>query len=676
MEALLTDLMTWVHAHPHWAGLFVLVVSALESLLVVGLFVPGSVVMFGLGAMIAAGSMDLLPTLIWATLGAVLGDGSSYFIGRHYHQRLRVIWPFRKYPQMIARGVDFFHKHGGKSIFLARFVGPVRPLLPAVAGMLDMPARRFFLFNTSSALLWSPAYIMPGVLFGASLGVVAEIAGHLALLLALLVALLWFSWWLMRRLTRSLQPHAQALQLLILDRARAHRWLYPLAASLLDPQHPEARGMTVLTLLLLVASWSLLVLLPGHSAPGSWLGNLDLYIYYQLQSLRAPLGDRLLVFVSGLGSAWVLYGFTALMSLWLLWRRHWRVTLHWWITVGAVGALSALLRHFTQIPRPPAPLDTSVLSYSFPSDHASVSLAVFGFLAVAIARELRSNWHWIPYSSAVFLVVAISFSRLYLGVQWFSDILGGWSLGLVWVALLGIAYRQHPAERIPAREFAPIGLAALILTAGLYTHQRFEAQVAFYKPRPSAEILMTRDAWLAHDWRILPVYRDDFIGRHNHPLDIQWLGSRQGIETTLQGRGWHPPQRVSSLSLFDLFNSDVGLDQLPVLPQVHRGENQQILLVRPSGKPGHLLTLRLWRTEYRLSGSNKSLWVGSISYLYVDERFRVIHFLRTDADYRDALRDFAPAVAGLNVHRVQRHADQLQPSASRWSGGVWLIDGD
>ena len=96
MDAVLHALMDWTRANPNWAGLVVLLVSALESFLVVGLFVPGSIVMFGIGTLIAAGHMDLQSTLAWAALGAVLGDGTSYFIGRHYHQRLRVIWPFRR----------------------------------------------------------------------------------------------------------------------------------------------------------------------------------------------------------------------------------------------------------------------------------------------------------------------------------------------------------------------------------------------------------------------------------------------------------------------------------------------------------------------------------------------------------------------------------------------------
>jgi len=671
MEAFLADLLTWVHAHPHWAGVFVLTVSALESLLVIGLFVPGTVVMFGIGTMIAAGSMELLPTLVWAAVGAVLGDGSSYLIGRHYHQHLRVMWPFRKYPGMITRGVDFFHSHGGKGVILARFIGPVRPLLPAVAGMLDMPAQRFFLVNSLSAVLWAPAYILPGVLFGASLGVAAEIAGRLALLLAILVALLWFSWWLMSRLTRSLQPHARDIQLRLLDSARRHNYLYPLAAALLDPEHPEARGMTVLTVLLIIAGGVLLALMGNLSANGL-PGNLNLYLFHQLQDLRSPLGDHLLVSLTELGSSPVLYGFALLLSAWLLWRRHWRITIHWVSVIAGVSVMTVALKTFTAVPRPPVPA-SSTLGYAFPSAHAGLSVAVFGFLAVAIARELRSNWHWLPYSVSVLLVVAIGFSRIYLGVHWFSDVLGGWSLGLAWVALMGIAYRQHPAESISARGFAAVALAALLLAASLYHTQRFEQDLALYQPEPVAEIALDSAQWQSTLWRSLPVYQDDLEGRHTHPLDIQWLASRQQIESQLLKHGWRHPPKAGSLSLLDLLNSDAKLKSLPVLPQVHRGETQQILLVRDTGKANRLLALRLWKTGYRQRSSGIPLWVGNVTDLVIDRHFRLLQFLRTDPDYHSALDDFMADIRELHTQRVQRKRPAAANAHTRWSGKVLLI---
>lgn len=674
MEAVLNDLLHWIQAHPNWTGLFVMMVAALESFLVIGLFMPGTVIMFGIGAMVAAGTMELVPTLVWATIGAILGDGSSYWIGRVYHQRLRVMWPFRKYPNMISRGVDFFHRHGGKSIVLARFVGPVRPLLPAVAGMLDMPAKRFFLVNTLSAIIWAPAYILPGVLFGASLGVAAEIAGRLALLLIILLVLLWSSWWLMQRTARSLQPHAHATQLGILDWSRKHQLLQPLTAALLDPRHPEARGMTVLTVLLVIASWALLTL-TGSPTAGGLLHDIDLYLFHQLQALRSPLGDRLMVTITGLGSGWVLYAFTLLLSAWLLWRRHWRVALHWIITVACVALLTHALKDYMLIARPPL-LEAAAMSFSFPSGHTSISVAVFGFLAVAVARELRSNWHWLPYSMAMFLVVAISFSRLYLGAHWLSDILGGLSLGLLWVALMGIAYRQHPASPIAAHVFMPIAVAALLFVGSLYTTQRFEQNLAFYQPRPTLTERINHDDWLSGGWQNLPTYRDAFESRRNYPLNIQWLASQTSIEHMLINQGWQVAHATDVPALLDLFNSDAELDDLPVLPQVHLGNTQKILLAHMLDDPQRLLVLRLWDTGRRDIHTEIPLWVGSVSYLYIEDQFMLLRFLRTDPDFDAALQQFVDILQAPEVHRRQRPVSLPTVSNTIWNGELLLIGDD
>jgi len=671
MESLFNLLLEWMQAHPNWAGFIVLVISALESLLVVGLFVPGTVVMFGIGAMVAAGGMPLYPTLVWAAVGAVLGDGVSYLIGRYYHQQLRVIWPFRKYPAMISRGVDFFHRHGGKSVVLARFVGPVRPLLPAVAGMLNMPPSRFFMVNTLSAILWAPAYILPGMLFGASLGVAAEIAGRLALLFIILLALLWFSWWLVRRIARSFQPHAANVQMRILEWSRKRPLIEPLTAALLDPEHPEARGMSALTGLLFIASWALFVI-PGHITSGSLLSSVDLYLFNGLQSLRSPLGDRLMVMITKLGDGEVLYGFTFVLSLWLVWRRDWRIALHWVVTVAAVALLTWALKIYTAVERPPL-LDTSLLSYAFPSMHASLSVAVFGFLAVAIARELRSSWHWVPYSIAVFLVVGISFSRLYLGVHWLSDILAGWSLGLIWVTTMGIAYRHHPAPAISARTITPVALLFIFAIASLHSAYSLEKDLLFYQPSQPEAVAVSSDDWLEGRWQALPAFRDDLEGLHHHPLTIQWMGSREQLRATLEARGWKVPPGADVADLTDFFNSEVDIDDMPVLPQLHRGQTQRLLLTRKLQGEARILTLRLWESGYYNPQENTTLWVGNASSLQIDSRFRLLRFLRTDADFNIPLQQLAADLGDVDVRSVQRSAAKLDVTGVDWNGTVLLV---
>ena len=669
MEQWIDSLLEWIRLHPHWASVTVLVVSALESFLVVGLFVPGTVVMFAIGAMVAAGGMELVPTLVWAIVGAILGDGSSYLIGRHFHQRLRVIWPFRTHPDMMAQGMDFFHRHGGKSIVLARFVGPVRPLVPAIAGMLDMPINRFFVINVLSAILWAPAYMLPGILFGASLGVAAEIAGRLALLLGLLVALLWFSWWLVRRIARSLQPHAEAVQIRILEWSRRYRFIEPLAGALLDPEHPEARGMTVLTALLVVASWMFLMTVQ-QLTPGSLLNNIDLYVYHTLQGLRSPLADRLLVRVTELGDALVLYGFTAVVSLWLLWHRYWRAVVHWVTTVAGVGLLTQATKLATGVERPET-LYSLHAGYSFPSSHASLSVAVFGFLAVLIARELRRNWHWVPYSLAVFLVTAIAFSRLYLGAHWLSDILGGVSLGLVWVAMLGIGYRVHPAPRIPPTRLITVVLVSLLAIGTFYGKQRFETDLARYQPRLQQHTI-SRAEWLAGGWQRLPTWRNDLEGRHHHPMNVQWAGTLERLRQVLEEHGWRRPGAVYT-GLPDLFTADAGADRLPVLPQLHDGREQQLLLVRPGGDPQQLQVVRLWPSGHVLDADSRTLWVGNTSFLREDHAMKLFTLLVTARDFDTPLQVLREHTAGLGQKLVQRPAEQVMEGRVEWHGEVLLL---
>ncbi len=157
---------TWMIANPTLAGLAVFSISACESLAVIGLFIPGVVAMSIIGGLVSAGALKLMPTLIWAILGAILGDGVSYSIGRHFKQHLPHYWPFSRFPKWLTRGKEFFVQHGSKSIIVGRFVGPVRPFIPVVAGMMAMNPRNFFIANVFSAIIWAPVYMLPG--FGIS----------------------------------------------------------------------------------------------------------------------------------------------------------------------------------------------------------------------------------------------------------------------------------------------------------------------------------------------------------------------------------------------------------------------------------------------------------------------------------------------------------------------------
>ena len=126
-----------------------------------------------------------------AMAGAVAGDGVSYWLGHHYKRRLTGLWPFSRYPGMLQRGETFFSRNGGKSILLGRFVGPVRPVIPVVAGMMGMKPVHFSIVNVLSAIGWALVYILPGVVFGTSLAVAGAVSTRLAVVVFILILGIW-----------------------------------------------------------------------------------------------------------------------------------------------------------------------------------------------------------------------------------------------------------------------------------------------------------------------------------------------------------------------------------------------------------------------------------------------------------------------------------------------------
>lgn len=152
-----------LEANAQWGELIIFLVAFAEGLAVAGLIVPGVLILTGTGALVAAGVFDFWSVYIAIVAGAVLGDAVSYWIGRYFGDRIGRFWPFSKRPEMLDKGRAFFDRHGGKSVFLARFVGPLRAVVPITAGMMAMPHRHFQTFNVLSAVIWAPLLMSPGM---------------------------------------------------------------------------------------------------------------------------------------------------------------------------------------------------------------------------------------------------------------------------------------------------------------------------------------------------------------------------------------------------------------------------------------------------------------------------------------------------------------------------------
>ncbi|MGA0561619.1 DedA family protein [Ancylobacter sp. VNQ12] len=162
LEAYARDALAFVEAHAHWAPYIAFILAFGESLAVLSLFFPATFVLIGLGPIIEAGGAPFLPVWAAAAGGAALGDALSYWVGHYFKDSARQAWPLRHYPDMLERGERFFHRFGSWSVFLGRFFGPLRAVVPLVAGMFAMPHVIFQMANVASAMLWAFVLLAPG----------------------------------------------------------------------------------------------------------------------------------------------------------------------------------------------------------------------------------------------------------------------------------------------------------------------------------------------------------------------------------------------------------------------------------------------------------------------------------------------------------------------------------
>lgn len=167
----------WLHTITEWISAVMLSVSSNywlfvflvflvcvgEAIFILGLLVPSLPILLLVGGLISTQDLDFWPIFLAATLGGIVGDAISYWIGFLLKDRIRTAWPFRKYVSLIARGEAFFARHGGKAIFIGRFITGLKAVIPGIAGMLGMKWSYFTIINVISAFIWAASHILPGM---------------------------------------------------------------------------------------------------------------------------------------------------------------------------------------------------------------------------------------------------------------------------------------------------------------------------------------------------------------------------------------------------------------------------------------------------------------------------------------------------------------------------------
>ena len=656
--AWLDGTVAWISAHPVLAGGVIFLIAFCDALAVVGIVVPALPLLFAVGALVGLGHVDGPYAVVCAATGAFLGDFISYWVGRRWGPQMREHVLFRRYPQFIDRGEQLFRRHGVKAILIARYVGAVRPFVPAVAGMLQMPMKRYVPVSAIAALTWAGAFLAPGWIFGASYDAVAAVADRLALVLLALAAVLAAVWAGVLYTWRWFARHADNLLAQALRWTRAHPRLGRYAAALIDPNRPESASLVLLAACLMGIAWAGFALFVAMWARGEPL-PLDRTVYEAMFALRNPLADRLMAGLSSIGDPHVLLPAAAAALGFLVWRRRWIAAAHWLAALAFGFALTALLAAAIDMPRPP----TAPQGFGFPAISVTMTTIIFGFFAVLIAREWPGRQRVWPYLLTGVAVVLLGFSRLYLGAHWASDVVAAVLLGSVWLLVLGIAYRRHVSRSFWMKPLAWL-FYGTFLVAALWHAPRAVDRVLdkFSAPAPTATL--TADAWWRDGWQQLPQRRNERDASLRWELDLQVAGPLQPLQARLEARGWHVQPEAGWLETLGLLDdSRLARDQ-PVLPATLDAAPEALLLRRQGTRPSETYVLRLWPAPLRLQDGTP-LWIGTTQTLHYTRPFGLFALWLPDTDGGAAFDTVRRDLSGLPL-REEAHA----PSG----GPVLLVD--
>jgi membrane-associated protein len=216
MDFLITALDYFLHVDRHllefataygvWIYALLFLIIFLETGVVVTPFLPGDSLLFAVGALAAAGVIDIVGILTLLTAAAIIGDNTNYFIGRAVGPRVfteHSRWLKREH---LLRTQRFYERHGGKAVVLARFVPIVRTFAPFVAGVGRMRYPRFLAFDVGGGILWVWGFGLLGYFFG-NTPIIKENFG-LAIIGVILISLLplFFEYWRARRSSARVSP--------------------------------------------------------------------------------------------------------------------------------------------------------------------------------------------------------------------------------------------------------------------------------------------------------------------------------------------------------------------------------------------------------------------------------------------------------------------------------------
>ena len=671
VQEIIHPIINYLHQNPHSAGIIVFFIACGEAMAVIGTIIPGSVTMTAVGALIGSKVIPVESTIIWAICGAILGDSASYLAGLYYKTRIHKIWPFTKYPNLLAKGEKFFKNHGGKSIIIGRFFGPARSMVPLVAGSLNMRPIRFFIFAIPSASAWAICYMIPGILIGAlSLELPPELALEFIVMVLIIIAACVLLTWSIRyaslRLASKIDKESYQLWTYLQNRKRTH-WI---TSILTDPHNPENHKQLILAVYTIISCSLFLIILFDILSHGLFT-DLNSPVYHLLRSIRSSIGDDILLAFTILGSAPVMFVSAGLIFIWFIIKRYFRTAIYWFITVILAAGSIVIFKSLFFSQRPGHLLNGEINS-SFPSGHTCLAMSLIGFLTILIAHQLKPGQRRILYIVVAWIIGLVGLSRIFLGAHWLTDIIGSIFLGFTIILITTISYRRKPTPHIPVKQFFIVVLGIFLtvwLIFGLYSFKKLRHDYTLYWPTKTINL----------GQHVVPLYRSNRFGIPMEVFNIQWLGNLAAIKQSLLNQGWqdHEPA-LTLIGILHRLATSSDVYHLPLLPQIYQNQYPVLLMTKPINHGSQALILRLWKSNINIKNIKTPLWIGIINYRYPAHKLLtiILHHRKIKHLISGATQELTPFLKNYKWQEITYSLDQQTATMKKlhWDGNVLLIE--
>jgi membrane protein DedA with SNARE-associated domain/membrane-associated phospholipid phosphatase len=633
MEHALHHLIQWINENPHWSGIITFLISTSESVAVIGTIIPGSVMMTAIGSLIGAGILPFWSTMGWAILGAIAGDGISYGMGYYFKDNIDRIWPFTRHPDWLEKGRYFFHKHGGKSVFFGRFIGPIRAIVPLIAGSLSMRPLKFFVANVLSGIGWAPAYMLPGLLLGAAAQELpSDIAGKfMLLLLGILLLLLLITWLINLTITHFMRFANWGLDKLWKESPESN--LTKMMKKILHSVDPDAtHGQLGHVLALILTLIAFLVLMTSTMHHGI-ATQLNTPLHHFFRSIYSARLSAAMLGISMFGEKWIVLPAVVISAFLLLLVRQPKNAFFWFFNAALTANAIIIVKNIVQSARP-----TGIVlmrhGYSFPSGHTTLTIALYGFFCYLFSIKKSGATRWGSFITVTTLGVLVAISRLYLGVHWFSDVLGGGILGSTCLLISIILYKRVKTETLHPYYFPITVLISLLFTGSWFIAGHYSKYLANYHPVWETTHI-SKKIWWKSKGELTPSFRKNRFGMPVQAINLQWASQLHTIKKLLASSGWKNYVNGRKQKKFELEHNIKHL-YLPL--HLYKTRRPSLTMTHTSPKKTLILVLRLWTSDLDLTDTPLPLWIGTIN-AYNDEKKGVL-FESEKWDHLDTTSEF------------------------------------